>query len=107
MELVARGNVVIQGSTERGESFEATAQRASFTQLKDLFILEGDANASATIKYWRQAGIQPLVSAARKITYHRATGDVKAEEIRSLDLAPAPGDSFAPRPALGPTPQRR
>lgn len=102
VELLARGDVTIEGTTDQQQRFKAIAGRASFNQFKDVFVLEGDGNTSATIYMWRGVGTAPQQSSARKITYWRTTGEIHAQDIRSIDLTPAPSSAFAPQPTLGP-----
>ena len=102
VELLASGDVTIEGTTDQQQRFKAIAGRASFNQFKDVFVLEGDGNSSATIYLWRGTGTAPQQSSARKITYWRTSGEIHAQDIRSIDLTPAPSAAFAPQPSFGP-----
>lgn len=98
VELLATGNVNIESSDDKNQSITATAERASYDQMKDVFVLEGDGRTLATIVYENQPGGQPLQGAARYIWFQRSTGYLKAENFRA-DVAPSAGEIFAPQRA--------
>jgi lipopolysaccharide export system protein LptA len=102
MELIARGNVRIDTADEKNHAVQATAERASYDQLKELFVLEGDGRTAASIRY-QQAGSQPQQFQARKIMYHRSTGQVQADDVQSIDISAPAGSAFAPRATRGPS----
>ena len=45
-------------------------------------------------------------NSARKITYHRLSGEFKVEDIRSFDFTPPTAPPTAPQNARGPAPRR-
>jgi hypothetical protein len=94
VQLQALHNVRLDGrSIERG-AFGAQAQRASYDQSKDTFILEGDMRTPATLWYAGQQGAPP---AARKITFVPTTGDLKIEGLLFIEFTSQELDS-ASRP---------
>jgi lipopolysaccharide export system protein LptA len=84
VQLQAVGNVRIDGQAPGQGAFSAQAARASYEQAKDVFILEGDGRAPATL--WRagQTGSPP---AARKIIYDRSTGLPTVDGIQYLEFS--------------------
>jgi lipopolysaccharide export system protein LptA len=84
VQLQAVGNVRIDGQTPAQGAFTAQAARASYEEQKDVFILEGDGRAPATL--WRagQTGSPP---AARKIIYDRSTGLPTIDGIQYLEFS--------------------
>jgi len=99
MELRARGNVHIEGGSPTMGTFAAQAERATYQQAKDLFVLEGSQRSPATIWQQRQLGGQFTQNSARKIQYWRATGQVKVEDIRVFEFTPPAGPTSAPQDA--------
>jgi hypothetical protein len=74
----AQGNVRIEGQSAESRSFWAQADRASYEQAKDLFLLEGDPRIPATFWY---AGQQGPPTQARKVSYVRSKNELKAEAV--------------------------
>jgi hypothetical protein len=107
MELHAGGNVYIQGSSPTLGTFAAQADRATYQQAKDLFVLEGTQRVPATIWQQRELGGQLAQNSARKIQYWRATGQVKVEDIRAFEFTPTPVPPPARQNARGPAPLRQ
>ena len=86
MEVRALGRVRLEGTQgDKGASFTAEGAAASYTQLKEVFILEGDSARNATLWVKQNAGSEPAKSVARKISYDRRTGRIKGEDIRSVE----------------------
>lgn len=86
VEVQAVGAVRLEGASgDRGASFLAEGVSASYTQLKEVFVLQGDASRSATLWVRKDGSSEPARSVARKISYDRRTGRVKAEDIRGFD----------------------
>lgn len=81
VELFATGNVTIEGPAGDRGSFTAKAQRASYDQLKTMFILEGDGTHPAELYFEQYEGAPPVINVARKVIYVQATGEVKLEGI--------------------------
>ncbi len=69
-----------------GEQFTAWADRITFSQAKELLILEG--NGRSDVEFWHQEyiGGNTNKSAARRIQYSIATGKVDINDIRTLDV---------------------
>lgn len=98
LEARAIGMVRIEGVTgDQGASFTAEGASASYTQLKEIFVLEGDASRSATLWVRKDAVSEPARSVARKISYDRRTGRVKAEDIRGFDYQTGAAPMATPR----------
>jgi hypothetical protein len=99
IQLQAWRNVRIDGhSADRG-AFAAQADRASYEQEKDVFLLEGDLRAPATIWYAGQSGPPP---AFKRITYSRSRQHLEVDgmfymEFSSGDLENARRTSGAVR----------
>jgi hypothetical protein len=106
IELLASGNVKIESSDDKNQSIKATAERVSYDELKDVFVLEGNGRTSATIIYASGPGGQPQQAEARKITFHRGTGAWQAEDLRGVDFTP-PAGAFAPATSSTPPANRR
>ena len=109
VQLKAIGNVKIEGRSLKQGLFTATANSASYDQVKELFILEGDGRVPATI--WRtDARTGADESERRPQNYvqppHRFA---ELEGVRSLEFTPGGaavgGDSL--ENAFGPAPFRQ
>lgn len=104
MELRAGGNVQIQGEAPTSGTFAAQAERATFQQAKELFVLEGGQRAPATIWLQRQLYGQRVQHSARKIQYWRLTGKVTEDGFGptefTLPAAPAAPLQDARRPLV-------
>jgi lipopolysaccharide export system protein LptA len=81
-ELNALGNAFVEGQT-----FSARAARISYTQAKDLLIMEGDGRNDAQL--WRQASVGGAVSraAAGKILFWRGANRVEIDDAQYIDLS--------------------
>jgi hypothetical protein len=97
VQLVAESNVRIDGQAPRHGAFSATAARASYDQLKDAFILEGDGRTPATL--WRQ-GQQGAPPQANWIRYVPSTGQISVDKIQYIEITPQDIPTFQQR---GPT----
>jgi hypothetical protein len=99
IQLQATHNVRIDGhSADRG-AFVAQAERASYEQEKDVFLLEGDLRSPATIWYAGQSGPPP---AFKRITFSRSRQHLEVDgmfymEFSSGDLESARRSSGAVR----------
>ncbi len=80
-ELTAMGNVLIEGTM-----FTARANRVTYTQAKDLLVLEGDGRADAELYYREQLGAADHKAVARKISYWRAKNVVRVLDASYVDL---------------------
>lgn len=91
LELAALDNVIAEGS-----NFTARSARLTYTQAKELLILEGDGRSDAELFKQEREGLQASRFAAQKILYFLKTGQVNADGVRSLDMNQAPGRSMVP-----------
>lgn len=100
-ELQARSNVMVEG-----QGFTASASVISYSQEKDLLVLEGTDRSSAELWLQKRPGAPRSYSAARKIRYWRSTNRIVVDDGRFLDLNQLPGTapSGSQRPA-SPTPR--
>lgn len=87
LEMYALGAVRIEGRPEgsaatTAQAFAAEAVSGSYSQAKEVFVLEGDATRSATI--WRQSapGRQPERVDGRKLLYWPKLDKFKYEDVR-------------------------
>ncbi|TWT89672.1 hypothetical protein Mal64_00510 [Pseudobythopirellula maris] len=103
LELRALGDVRLEGTSDDGARFNAEAYTASYAQLKDVFVLEGNGAMNATIWVRQNPADPPATSVARKITYERGTGRVRVEDLRDMEYTPTnqPPRTAAPRGAPG------
>jgi len=85
IELTALGHVVIEGDDPQRGAFIARGQRASYSQQKSAFVLEGDGTGPATISHQQYAGAPFSTSSARKLSYDQRTGDIKVEGINRME----------------------
>jgi hypothetical protein len=96
IQLQAKHNVRIDGhSAERG-AFVAQADRASYEREKDVFLLEGDLRAPATIWYSGQSGSPP---AFKRITFSRSRQHVEVDGLLYMEFSS--GDLESARRASG------
>jgi hypothetical protein len=88
IQMQASGNVRIAGQIPSHGEFTVQADRASYEQLKDAFILEGDTRTPA--KLWRRnaTGQNSPPLEARKIRYSRATNEAKVDGIQFIEITP-------------------
>jgi hypothetical protein len=98
VELSATGNVTIEGPAGDRGAFTAKAQRASYDQLKTMFILEGAGTQPAELYYEQYPGAPAVSNAARKLIYKQSTGEVTLEgiikgEFNQIDLGTSPTDT--------------
>ena len=86
IELEAHGNPNVEGP-----EFFAQAIRMTYSQAKDLLILEGDGRTDAELFRQEQVGGQTSQAAARKILYWPGTKQLRVEDARSFELSQFPG----------------
>jgi hypothetical protein len=98
VQLRANGNVRIEGLSASQGAFGAQADRASYEQAKDAFVLEGTASALATLWQGGAGGVASRPYEARKIRYVRSTGQVEVSGVRFIEYVP----DEAPQNARGP-----
>lgn len=85
-ELEAVGNTVVEG-----QSFTARAHRMTYTEAKDLLMLEGDGRADAALFRQPQRGGPTSEVFARQILYWRTLNRVKVNGARSMQMSQPPG----------------
>lgn len=86
LEIRALENVEIEGRSEKNGVFQATCAVASYSQRKDLFVLEGDGQVDAVIRTHDPQGRRGEVP-GRVIQYYRTTGNVKLIDMhRPIDF---------------------
>jgi hypothetical protein len=85
VQVIAEGNVRITGRSPSQGAFTAEAQRATFEQAKDAFVLEGDGRTP--VRLWRdqQQGEPPAV---QWIRYSRATDQWQIRGVEYLEITP-------------------
>jgi hypothetical protein len=101
VQLEAKGNVHIDGHTESQGIFGALADRATYEQSKDVFVLEGTTRTSAQLWLRRYPGEQVTPLSAGRIRYDRSTGLPKVERFQYLEITPGNLEN-AERPRPGP-----
>jgi hypothetical protein len=109
VQFQAAGNVRIDGQSPKQGTFAATAERVSYEQAKELFILEGSNRVPATLWHRDPVSGQQVDNSAGKIMYNRQSGQAVFDVVRSIEFTPgAPnGGGAAPQNALGPAPLRQ
>jgi hypothetical protein len=109
VQLLAQGNVRIDGQTTAQGVFGAQCDRASFEQAKDVFLMEGTDLAPATLWQKRPAAAESPPFAARRIRFVRNTGDVTVDGFKSIEFTPQslPPAVTTPQSAQGPAAPRR
>jgi hypothetical protein len=96
LEAMAAGNAQIEG-----QSFTAKAARVSYSQDKDLLVLEGTDRTLADL--WRQEqGAPQSHLQARKIEYWRQTNHIKINGAQYLDVRDIPDTKPHGRPKAPP-----
>jgi hypothetical protein len=99
--------VRIDGDSPTRGKFAATADRAAYEQVKELFILEGTDRSPATLWHRELSGGQQIEHAARKIHFDRRTNQIQVDGARLFEFTPGgPANSF-PQNAVGPAPRRQ
>jgi hypothetical protein len=88
IQMQSKGDVRIEGQTPSQGEFRIQADRASYEEMKDAFILEGDTRTPA--KLWRrtQAGGDAPPLEARRIYFSRSNNEAKVDGIQSLIIMP-------------------
>jgi hypothetical protein len=89
VQLQAKGDVRIEGQVPAQGEFAVQADRASYEQAKDVFMLEGNGRTPA--KLWRRngSGVDASPTEAQRIWYVRSTGDVKVQGIQFFEITPS------------------
>ncbi|MBS0209404.1 MAG: hypothetical protein JSS27_10645 [Planctomycetes bacterium] len=86
LELEAIGNTLVEGT-----GFTARANRLTYSQGKDMLVLEGDGRTPARLYRQMRVGAPPVEAAARKIQYWPGTGRSDVSDVQILDLTEIPG----------------
>jgi hypothetical protein len=107
IQLVAQGNVKIDGQSPTQGEFAAAADRVSYEQAKELFILRGTDRVPATLRHRDPTSGQQVDDAAREIKYNRMTGDFEQDGGRGMQLIPGAGGSIRWGNAIAPAAQRQ
>ncbi len=81
IELLASGDVTIEGPAGERGTFTARAEYAKYDQHKTMFVLEGDGTRPASLIHQEFVGAPFSEQAARKLTYIQKTGEVKLEGV--------------------------
>lgn len=102
VEMTAVGNVDIKGTSGDQQKFQAVANRASYSQQKDVFYLQGNA----TIYLWQQprspSSTPPQGMSARSILYNRTTGAIDFDGVKGMNYTPVPGANPPSKAARNP-----
>ena len=110
VQFQANGNVRIDGQSPKQGIFAATADRVSYEQAKELFVLEGSNRVPATLRHRDPVSGQQVDNSAGKIMYNRLSGQAVFDVVRSIEFTPgAPNGAggATPQNALGPAPLRQ
>ena len=83
IELEALGNAVVEAAM-----YTARAERMTYTEAKDLLVLEGTGRTDAVLTRQTQVGGPAGKFAARKILYWRSTQHVDADDAKFLNVGP-------------------
>jgi lipopolysaccharide export system protein LptA len=83
IELEALGNTVVEAAM-----YTARAERMTYTEAKDLLVLEGTGRTDAVLTRQTQPGAAPGKFAARKILYWRSTQHVDIDDAKFLNVGP-------------------
>jgi hypothetical protein len=103
VQFQAAGNVRIDGQSPKQGMFAATADRVSYEQVKELFILEGNNRLPATLWHRDPVSGQQVDNSAGKIMYNRQSGQAVFDAVQAIEFTP--GGSL--KNALGPAATRQ
>lgn len=95
-ELEAMRRVTIEGEDPRQGAFTAYGHRATYNQVKGLFVLEGDGVTPATIEQQQFPGAPSSPQSAQRIIFNQKTGAVRVEgfqhgQFKQFDQSRSPG----------------
>jgi hypothetical protein len=105
IQMMAELNVRIEGQSPKQGMFFATAERVSYTQMKEQLILEGNNRVPATLSHTDPLTGQKIENSAGKIIYNRLSGQAEWDTVRSFEFTPGNGGSL--KNALGPSAARQ
>lgn len=91
MELAATGNARVDGKTEAGMDFYSQSARLTYSQIKDLLVLQGDGRTDARLFRQTRIGGPMSEAAAGSIMYWRSTNTAQVGDFQFLDLSELPG----------------
>jgi hypothetical protein len=94
IELEAEGNTEIEGDV-----FTAHAHRMTYTEAKDVLMLEGDGRNLAELYRQDRPGAESGHTQARQILYFRSTEQVSVNGAGPSDINLGPAPPKAKRPA--------
>jgi hypothetical protein len=86
IELEAVGNTSVEG-----EQFRALAPRLTYTEAKDLLVLEGDGRTDAQLFRQERPGDPSVPTIAKRIYYWHLANRVSVNDARFFDLNQIPG----------------
>jgi hypothetical protein len=81
IELEALGNTLVEG-----QQYTARAARLTYSEAKDLLVLEGDGRTDAQLFRQQQIGGPTSQAAAQRILYWPGSNRLKVDGARSLQL---------------------
>jgi len=84
VELLAEGNVMIEGEAPEHGAFTMRGHRASYDQPKTQFVLEGLPNKLAVITHQQFPGAPPSDQTFQKLFYYQNTGDVTVQGVGNI-----------------------
>lgn len=97
LEVRAVENVEIEGRSEKDGVFQAQANTASYSQLKDLFVLRGDELQDAVLRHRDPLSGRYVTTPAGTILYYRSEPRVELRDVhRPIDF-----QQSTPRRATG------
>lgn len=82
IEIEAIGRTLVEG-----RAFTARAHRISYTEEKDLLVLEGDGRSPAELFHQTRVGGTVSRFAGRKILYGRTNNQIQVDDAQYLDLS--------------------
>lgn len=88
IQMSATGDVRIDGQVPAQGEFSVQADVATYEEVKQVFVLEGNTRSNA--KLWRRTaggGTSPPTE-ARRIWYNQRTGDIKVEGMQFIEITP-------------------
>ncbi len=104
LELDAAGNIRVEGRGPAGDMFTAQAAHLTYTQAKDMLVLQGDGRSDAQLFRQERPGAVSQHLRAGEIQYWPSAQRTYIPSVRSMDAsqfaAPRPNPPAA-RPAAG------
>ncbi len=97
LEMLAEGNVVAEG-----QLYTSRSARLTYTEAKDLIVLEGDGRGAAQLFRQERPGAPTSTTIARRIQYLRSANRVEVNDVRSI-TADQPSDANPPPSSAKPS----